>query len=99
MQDVSLFLSFHLHYFLCPPGRLPKELSEIFAPIPGGGHATSRELFLLAGPPMWRSMTAPSSNTGYSVRNFEAVSKNYLEIFAPIPGAPHETVSGWSYLR
>jgi hypothetical protein len=46
-QGVSLGLSFHLHYFSAPPEHfLEKELSEIFAPIPGGGHATFRaELF------------------------------------------------------
>jgi hypothetical protein len=36
-------VSFLLHYFLAPAEHfLPKELSQIFAPIPGGGHATSR---------------------------------------------------------
>jgi hypothetical protein len=42
-RSVSLLFGFHLHYF-----SAPKEISQIFAPIPGGGRATSRaELFML----------------------------------------------------
>jgi hypothetical protein len=41
-QGVRLSVSFHLHYFSAPAEHLlRKELSEIFAPIPGGGHGTT----------------------------------------------------------
>jgi hypothetical protein len=41
-QGVSLVVGFHLHYFSAPSGHfLQKELSQIFAPIPGGGHGTT----------------------------------------------------------
>jgi hypothetical protein len=34
-QNVSLIISFHLHYFSSPSNQfLPKELSQNFAPIP-----------------------------------------------------------------
>jgi hypothetical protein len=54
-------VSFRLHYFSSPPEQfLRKELSQIFALIPGGGHATPRaELLMLIVVPMWRSTTAP----------------------------------------
>jgi hypothetical protein len=39
--NVSLLLSFRLDYFLALSEHfLQKELSQIFAPISGGGHAT-----------------------------------------------------------
>jgi hypothetical protein len=39
---VSLLFSFHLHYFSAPSEHfLPKELSQIFTPIPGAPHGTS----------------------------------------------------------
>jgi hypothetical protein len=48
-ENVSLVVSFHLHYLSSRSVHFPsKELSQIFVPIPGGGHATSRaELLLL----------------------------------------------------
>jgi hypothetical protein len=62
--EVSLLLSFYLHYFSAPSEHfLPKELSQIFAPIPGGPHATSRAALFMPMVPMWRSMTAPSRAT------------------------------------
>jgi hypothetical protein len=47
----------------CYERFLPKELSQIFAPIPGGPHATSRVVLFMLYMPMWRSMTAPSRAT------------------------------------
>jgi hypothetical protein len=51
--------SFHLHYFSALSERfLPKELPQVFAPIPGGGHATSRvEQFM---PKMPMSISTPA---------------------------------------
>jgi hypothetical protein len=47
-QEVSLIVSFHLHYFSSPSDHvLPKELSQHFVPIPGAGHAISRVEALL----------------------------------------------------
>jgi hypothetical protein len=44
VQDVSLVVSFYLHYFSSPPGRfMLKELSQTVAPIPGGSHGTTFE--------------------------------------------------------
>jgi hypothetical protein len=54
---VGLLLSFRLRYFLCPFEHfLEKELSQIFAPIPGGGHVTIKRVvqLLLVVPAMWR---------------------------------------------
>jgi hypothetical protein len=44
VQAVSLDIRFHLHHFsILSKNFLPKELSQIFAQIPGGGiHAISR---------------------------------------------------------
>jgi hypothetical protein len=43
---------------------VPRNFLVISAPIPGGGHATSRVgLFMLRAVPMWRSMTPPSRAT------------------------------------
>jgi hypothetical protein len=48
VQKGEVSIGFDLHYVSAPPEHfLSKELSQIFAPIPGGGHATPRaELFL-----------------------------------------------------
>jgi hypothetical protein len=43
---VSLLLSIHLHYFSALSEHiLPKELSQSFAPIPGGAHGTFNYFF------------------------------------------------------
>jgi hypothetical protein len=65
VQTVSLGLRFHLHYFSAPSELfLRKELSQIFALIPGGPHATSRVgLFMLLVMQMSRSTPAHSSAT------------------------------------
>ena len=65
VQLVSMHIGFNLHYFSSPSDHfLPKELSQIFAPIPGGGHATSRaELFMLRMVQMSRSTPALSRAT------------------------------------
>jgi hypothetical protein len=53
--SVSLRFSFRLHYFSAPSEHfLPKELSQIFAPIPGGSHEKNRITAapsILLGPP------------------------------------------------
>jgi hypothetical protein len=65
VQNVSLGVSFCLHYFSASSEYfLPKELSQNFAPIPGGEHATFRAvLFMLRMVLLWRSMAAPSRAT------------------------------------
>jgi hypothetical protein len=37
-----------------------EEISQIFAPIPGGGHASSRAVLFMLKSPMWRSTTPHS---------------------------------------
>jgi hypothetical protein len=64
VQRVSLGVGSHLHYFPAPSEHfLPKGLSESFAPIPGGGHATYRAELFMPVVPMWRSTTANSRAT------------------------------------
>jgi hypothetical protein len=59
---VSLLFGFHLHYFSALSDNvLPKEISQIFAPIPGGAHATSRAVLFLFCRAPWRSTTAHSA--------------------------------------
>jgi hypothetical protein len=62
---VSLLFSFLLHYFSAPFEHfLRKELSQIFALIPGGPHATPRaELFMLVPVAIWRFTLALSRAT------------------------------------
>jgi hypothetical protein len=56
---VSLFFSFNLHYLSVPSEKFRrKELSQIFALIPGGGHATYRAELFMPIMPMWISTTA-----------------------------------------
>jgi hypothetical protein len=67
VQKAGVSVSFLLRYLLAPSEHfLPKELSQIFGPIPGGGHATSRaELFSSFLVPMWRSMTVSSFDDNF----------------------------------
>jgi hypothetical protein len=54
-QRVRLRIGFHLYHFSALfEHLLPKGLSQIFAPIPGAGHETSRAvLFMLSIIHMW----------------------------------------------
>jgi hypothetical protein len=63
VQKGEVSVSFLLHYFLAPFKHfLSKELSQIFAPTPGGGYAASRAvLFMPLVPFIWR-FTTPSSS-------------------------------------
>jgi hypothetical protein len=92
VQWVRLGVGIYLHYFSARSEHfLPKGLSQIFDPIPGGGHATPRvELFMFMKA-LWRYTTAHSkSNTATDVSNstFSYFLRNFVEIFAPIPGGP-----------
>jgi hypothetical protein len=91
VQKYSVSVSFLLHYFSAPSEQfLPKELSQIFAPIPGARHATTTaEHIMPVMVPIWRSMPAYSKNNtalGY-VSNFKAVLRNFPDFSTPIPAA------------
>jgi hypothetical protein len=69
VQSYGVRLSFHLHYF-SPPSEhfLPKEISQIFAPIPGGGHATSRAELLVLSMKAHLSISTPAFSRATSLK-------------------------------